>query len=481
MPKFDPMTGEPLVEEATDETTTSQPAMHFDPMTGQPIYETQAQPPQKSHKMAILISIIVGAIVLIGILAVVLVTVLFSNPRAAVEKACVKTFSEGGYLYDVWKDAESFGDEYTVTSNVTMDMKSEYSEGSVSFDTQISVVGNDKQAAGTIEYNNAWITIPEIEYKVQLDDHELRLQIPTIDSHVFAYGYTGEKQGYLVKMIPAENIQIIDETLKTIYESSPSLDMKDTDLGEKLASWYRSLSFEKVQAKEFEVDGADRKCKGYAVSITQDEMQSLQQIYQEYVDVTMADQLKMLGMSAEEYTQELFADIQNMEEARVYFYLYDKELACIELQSDSSNCQVVFHGGDYRTQSIELLTDGDRVCSVTGTLDGDKETVTLDVQGDQMVLTYDRSSGAYSIDVENILEMNGTFSADKKERTLTVEKLALEGDYSDYTFSGDVTVTGGAVMDTMKGEIFDIGNADEEEYQELFNDLNQLLYGLLGY
>lgn len=36
-------------------------------------------------------------------------------------------------------------------------------------------------------------------------------------------------------------------------------------------------------------------------------------------------------------------------------------------------------------------------------------------------------------------------------------------------------------FDPMKGDPFDIGNASEAKCDELFDDLNQLLYGLLGY
>ena len=238
MPKFDPMTGELIVEETTGEATGKTPGEgtvsiaenqtdigqtteqtgkqfvpRFDPMTGQPIYTAQPQPqsqsqfqsqpqfqpqpqaPKKSHKTAIIVSIIVGVLVLIGILAFVLAAVLFSNPRTTVERACAKTFSEGGYLYDALKDIHGFGKEYTVTSNIQMDMQSEYSDGSIVLYTQLGVDGKDKQLAGTMAYNSAWINIPEIEYKLQIDEDEVRLQIPSVDSHVFTYNYTEEKHG----------------------------------------------------------------------------------------------------------------------------------------------------------------------------------------------------------------------------------------------------------------------------------------------
>ena len=105
----------------------------------------------------------------------------------------------------------------------------------------------------------------------------------------------------------------------------------------------------------------------------------------------------------------------------------------------------------------------------------------MDFSGDRAGVTYNRSTGAYDLKVENAFEMNGTLSFGNKERRLVVDQFAPEGDYSDYVLSGDIAVTEGAVIDTMKGETFDIGNASEEEYNELFDDLNQLLYGLLGY
>ena len=76
--------------------------------------------------------------------------------------------------------------------------------------------------------------------------------------------------------------------------------------------------------------------------------------------------------------------------------------------------------------------------------------------------------------------MNGILSIGNKEIRLTVDQFALEGE-SDYTLSGDIAVTKGAVIDTMKGETFDIGNAGEAEYSELFDNLNQMLDGLSEY
>ena len=105
----------------------------------------------------------------------------------------------------------------------------------------------------------------------------------------------------------------------------------------------------------------------------------------------------------------------------------------------------------------------------------------MDFAGDRAEVTYNRSTGVYGLKVENAFEMDGTLSLGSEEMKVVVDQIALEGDYSDYSLSGDIAVTKGAVIDTMKGKTFDIGNASEEEYDELFDDLNQILYGLLGY
>lgn len=459
MPKFDPMTGELITEETTE------------------------QEPKKSHKMAIIVSIIAGVVVLLGILAFVLAAVLLSNPRTAVEKACAKTFSEGGYLYDTCRDFQGFEKDYTVTSNIKIAMQSEYSDGSIILYTQLGVDGKDKQLAGTMAYNSAWMNIPEIEYKLQIDANEVRLQIPSVDSHVFTYNYTEEKHGYLTEIASAEDLQAIDDVLKMIYSSESSGDIKNTEPAVKLMNWYRSLKVEKADAGQFEVDGNIRKCKGYAIMVTREDMNRFREIYQEYVETAMTDRLHVLGMSAEEYTEQIFADIQDMEDATIRFYVYQKELACVELEAAGDIYQVIFHGGDYRTQNMEILVNGAVVCTIEGTLAGDEESITVDFSGNHVEVTYNRSTEAYDIKSENTyekIEMNGSLSVGSKEIRLTVDQFALEGE-ADYTLSGDIAVTKGVVIDTMKGEAFDIGNASEEEYDELFDDLNQLLYGLLGY
>lgn len=512
MPKFDPMTGELITEETDEKGTASisenqtdigqtteqagkQFVPRFDPMTGQPIYTAQPQPqfqsqsqfqpqpqaPKKSHKTAIIVSIIVGVVVLLGILAFVLAAVLFSNPRTTVERACAKTFSEGGYLYDALKDIHGFGKEYTVTSNILAMTQDEYSDSSFVFYTQLGVKGKDKQLAGTIEYNNSFKTIPEIEYKMQIDEHEARLQIPTIDNHVFTYNYTEEKHGYLTEVGLAEQLQRIDDVLKMIYSSESPEDIENTELGVKLINFYRSLKVKKSEAGQFEVDGISRKCKGYAIQVTQEDMNRFRKIYQEYIETTMADQLHVIGMSAEEYTEQLFADIQDMETATIRFYVYQKKLASVELEFEGNIYQVVFHGGDYRIQNVEMIVNDVTVCSIEGELAGDEESITMDFSGNHAEVIYNRSTGAYDLKVENTFEMNGTLSLGNKEMKLVVDQFVPEGDYLDYVLSGDIAVTKGAVIDTMKGETFDIGNASEAEYDELFDDLNQMLYGLLGY
>lgn len=514
MPKFAPMTGELITEETdekgtasitenqtdigqTTEQTGSQFVPRFDPMTGQPIHtaqpQSQSQPqfqPQsqpraqkKSHKTAIIVSIIVGAVVLLGILAFVLAAVLFSNPRATVERACAKTFSEGGYLYDALKDIHGFGEEYTVTSNILVTMHREYFDSSIAFYAQLGVEGKDKQLAGTIEYNNSFMPIPEIEYKMQIDEQEARFQIPTIDNHVFTYNYTEEKHGYLTEVGSAEQLQRIDDVLKMIYSSESPEDIKNTELGVKLTDFYRSLKVEKSDAGQFEVDGNIRKCKGYAIQVTQEDMNRFREIYQEYIETTMADQLHIIGMTAEEYTEQIFADIQDMETATIRFYVYQKKLACVELEFEGDVYQVVFHGGDYRIQNVELIVNDGTVCAIEGELAGDEESISVDFEEGRAEVTYNRSTGAYDIKLENTYEkikMNGILSIGNKEIRLTVDQFALEGE-SDYTLSGDIAVTKGAVIDTMKGETFDIGNAGEAEYSELFDNLNQMLDGLSEY
>ncbi len=127
-----------------------------------------------------------------------------------------------------------------------------------------------------------------------------------------------------------------------IYSSESSGDIKNTESAVKLMNWYRSLKVEKSDAGQFEVDGNIRKCKGYAILVTREDMNRFREIYQEYVETAMTDRLHALGMSAEEYTEQIFADIQDMEDATIRFYVYQKELACVELEAAGDIYQVIF-------------------------------------------------------------------------------------------------------------------------------------------
>ena len=116
--------------------------------------------------------------------------------------------------------------------------------------------------------------------------------------------------------------------------------------------------------------------------------------------------------------EQIFADIQDMEDATIRFYVYQKELACVELEAAGDIYQVIFHGGDYRTQNMEILVNGAVVCTIEGTLAGDEESITVDLSGNHVEVTYNRSTEAYDIKSENTyekIEMNGSLSVGSKE------------------------------------------------------------------
>ena len=396
--------------------------------------------PKKSHKTAIIVSVIAGVVVLLCITVAVLAANVFLNPRTVVERAVVKTFSEGGYLYDTLGKIHDYGKEYAVESNLELDMNSEYSDSSIELYARLDVEDNEKQLAGTIEYNNSWLLLPEIEYRLQLDDNELRLQVPTVDSRIFTYSYTEEKSGYLSETVSAEELQYADQILKLLSECEPSEEFSDSELGEDFIDWCRGLQFEKIESADFEIDGDMHKCKGYSVQITGD-------------DVT---------------------------DATIRFYIYKRMLACVEMETSSETFMVEFHGGDYRAQNVDITENGTLICSIDGTLLDDTETINADFQGHTASLQYDRATGACELCVDQLFEMKGVLSVEKKEISFTMDQVTFEGDYSDYALSGDFTMMKGARIDSMQGEVFDIGNADEEDYNELLDGLSDIFYELIG-
>ncbi len=519
MPKFDPMTGKPLEntaetpvteeasvseetvteevtkEEAAPEETVTQEAaseasvsetpvqetpvpqgttMQFDPMTGKPV--SAPKPPKKTSQTTKIIIGVVAGVLLLAIFAVVMVASgIFSSPKSKVVKATVNTFNKGGYIYDLLGTEVSIGDKYSVEATVHA------GDGDTEIDTNVvlAVSGKEKQLSGTFEYDSSWESIPEIEFISQLTDKELKLKVPSLDDRIFIYNYLEEKDGAILDYIDEDDLQILDEALKSLYSTedvSKDTIKKDIAAIKDMRNWYKSLKVSKIDAEEFEVDGKDRKCKGYELVLTEDDLLDLVDILNDYLEEKFDDALSMDVSEYKSALRELRSEIKGMDDLEIRFYVYKNMLAAIEAEMNYDVVQILFKGGDYRTQNIEVNMYDETVIELKGKIKDDKETLTLYSYDEEVAkVSYNKKSGKFNASLtDGWDEYSLSGKIVKTHNEFTVELDEMDFDY--FSISGSLSVKKGATMDKLKGEEFDLGNADEDELLDLARDIYQMIY-----
>lgn len=456
---------------------------NFDPMTGKPLQETPLQetpqPPKKSNTAKIVISIVIGVIVLAMLtVAAFFAMRMFANPKKQVEKAFVKTFQDGGYLLDLLttdfdlKEGENYSIDVDFKSgDATQDGAL---EGKMTYCTD----GNVLQLVGTIGYEDVRLTIPEIEFAFQLDAEELRFKIPSFDDRVFTYDYTQEKTGAISYYVGDDAIQMMDEYLSSLYESNTVLDNTDAlDFRDEIADWYKELKVKKTKSKSYEIDGAKHKSKGYVLTIEKDKMLDFIDIVNDYADAKLGEDQPQIEESFDEI-RDMYEDLEKLE---VYFYVYKNKLAAIEYEVSGNFQQILFKGGDYRFQNIEVLQDGESALKVTGNIENGEETIEVSILDDPTFqVSYEKATGKFHISIWNQdeeLAMDGMISIDPTELTIEMETL----EFQDYVLSGKLAIRKGAEIQEIRGEKLDLGNADEQAWNrisgKIFMALNSLAYG----
>lgn len=437
---------------------------NFDPMTGKPLQETP-QPPKKSNTAKIVISIVAGVMVLIILAVAAFFAIrMFLNPKKQVEKATIQTFLEGGYLMDLLKTDSDSEDDGKYSYDAAFEAYNPMGDDSFEGNMTVSVDGDVKQFAGTIGYEGYGMLIPELEFIFQLDADVLKFKIPAVDNRVFTYDYREEKNGDLQYYVGNETLQMLDDYLNSLYDMDASSNRVDTDkLQEDIKEWYKQLEVKSAKAKNFEVDGAERKSKGYVLILKKEDLLA----GVELLDDNFREQLIEKGDWTPEFIDYFFEVLQtkcsDIDQMEVYFYVYKNKLAAIEFEFSEKLLQIFFKGGDFRFQNMELLNDGTSIFRLEGNIEGEKETIkAFEYDEPYFEVVYEKETGEFGVGVwygEDRIDVNGSILLEPTSLTLSVN----EFDLTDYILSGTIVIRKGAELDELRGEELDIGNADEQE------------------
>lgn len=455
--RFDPMTGKPINNQAV---LPDESAIQFDPMTGKPVGAKKS-----SGALKVIIPIIIVAAAVVAIMICALCGV-FTNKASKVSTAIANTFSEQSNLV---KNLSGLSDlckgDFTIEGEYNGDGDSYYCK----------LMNSDKQKQLRTEIND--YSFDNLELTANLTDSELQIYVPSIDDRIFTYNYIDEKSGYFVDEIGEDEIKEIDDALKAITSTTEKKDITD-DYIKAYKNFYDTLKWQSADKETFDVDGKKVKCSGYSVTVTTDSLLDLVDEMKEIAEE--ADSEAFENGQLKEYYSELKGQIRQIDDVDLVFYIYKNKLACVSAESGNDEIQIIFHGGDRRTQNIEVLSDGDTVMELNGKTKGDKETYEL-VSEDSTVfeLEYDYKTGKYEMtyyEYDDPYTVSGKMKSSNDLFEFTIDEMN-DGYYDqDMDITLNVKLSKGAKFEKLDGKKFDLGEATESDFNDIYYEILGLNY-----
>ena len=429
---------------------------------------TPEAPKKKGNYISIFAGVVAAVVVAggVGVFAAVK-TGAFLSPSKKVLLAGAKTVSDMGSLGETLKDCVSlYSDEYTLKMDLSMN------EGDISMEGRSS--NEQKQIKGNLNISGA----PSIDFLADIGADSVQVEVPTISERLFTYDYRNEKSGYLLEMVDQDTLDAVDATLKAAYDNQNSDEFRKKML-KVYADEYNTLEFSKVDAKDFTIDGTERSCKGYQTVVTKENVNhvidGLETLYGEdyqelmdALDLTAADFVASMREAVEEFD----------DSTTLVFYLYKGQYAAIDIIPENDvSFEVQFLGGDTRMQNMILLADDEKVVEVQGSNEGSVETITMIAEeNDTVKFTYDSDSGDITMEAkydEESYNFAGNLAVDKNSMVITIDDLGSASE----DVSGSITWKKGAKFEEVSGDTFDLGNATEEEWQDLLHEIFAAMLG----
>ncbi|MCR5800096.1 MAG: hypothetical protein K6G69_08480 [Lachnospiraceae bacterium] len=426
---------------------------------------------------------IIAAVALIAIICLIIFSGAFSKKKK-VEKACAATLNiETQLIKDLKPVLKTMSsDQVTTNYSVSIDDMGDIT-GSV------IVNGKDKQVTANIDVDE----LPKLTAKVGIDSKTVKAEIPEVIDKVFVYNYKEAKDGYITDMLDDEDIESIDKALQTIYDAQNSADPDDNkfaiETAKLIRKYSKELQFEKEDSKEFKIDGKKVNAKGISVEVDSDLIvdfwDDFTDLYLEEFGEEFEDIEDMTGESIKDTFKEVKSELKSFPDTEIIFYIYKGKLASIDIDAGKRNgeVEVLFKGGDFRAQNISIEADGEEVFELKGSKKNDKETYTFVVQDEEVcTLTYNTKKGSLTFEYSDgydDYEYEAKIESKGDSFKIIVEDIEVSYDtYADI----EIEIVKGAKIQKYSGsEEFDIGNADEDEFTELLDDVDEDIIDELSY
>lgn len=355
--------------------------------------------------------------------------------------------------------------EDTYTVNMEMDVEGEVLE--VQYVTQ----KGDKQAFGKVDMDE----IPELEFLVGITSSEVKAQVPNFFDYVFTYDYKNPKKGYITEEIDEEIIDAVDEACKLIYSPDTQSDFVDK-ISKDILKELKDLEFETVDKKKYDINGKKRDCGGYKVELTDKFFVNIFDIVKEYIDSEYGDQIDELDVygSVDEAFEEIRDELKYIEDMEITFYLYKNKVACLAIEMYDEVLEIMIKDCEKGMYDIEVCLEDDTILEIDGSVKDSVEKYEVEMEyGSPISVTYNTKSGDYEVE-SSYLCVEGNMKKTSKGVSFSIEELEQYG-YS-YDMAINFLVEKDAKMKKFSGKEFDIGNASEDDFEEIEEEIYSVLY-----
>lgn len=446
---------------------------------GQQGYEQMPPQPEKKKIPPVAIAGIVLAVVLVIAMGISIAVYagLFGSKAGKVANAFVNTFSEQSEVFSGLGNTEIFKDKQ-YTASIEMEMED------VLMEMECRIDGLDKQFEGTLGYS-----IINIDFIGALTEDEFLLSVPFLSDQVFCYNYREIGDGYLLEDMDRDEIEKLNNEIAAIYDPQNMNDFFDyNEWMDDYAEELKNLDFENAEDTDFEIDGQDVTCKGYQTRINSEDMVSAVDELEEEFNEQNGEIYELIGTleGTDNPYEALFDEVRSMfdefSDFDLRFYIYDKKLAAIVAENDAGEqVRILFEGGERRSQNIVVEYEDEyetaELFAIRGETSGTEETISLVVDEESLSFTYDSESGDYEVVVDDGYgesTITGVITCEPASFIMTIDEFAEYGE--DIGMEGRISVTRGAQMKEIEGERFDIGNADEDSFNSLMEEIMDALY-----
>ena len=504
---YDPMTGEPIYEKV--QAAPQPKIVGYDPMTGAPIYDNGQNPSGASSNISnqnmanqgggpamqtpkkpffktgggIALICVLAVLVIVAIGGGVVFAVTNMNSHNKLLVATINTLKDDTVLSNVVNMYEvANGQKLTMEVDVTVEEDSEYAkmEGVISADVPAMKYYVD----GTANISG----IQSQKVQAYLDHDKVQVLLPSIYGDVFQYQFTGENNGYLKTLLEDEVgygvLDAIDESVQATLEMTTKSSEYQKVLLANLNDAYKNVEIEKIDKRKFEIDDKDRKCAGYKVVLTTGNLiefvdaleEANEECYGEAQDALMDTFVKYDLIDEDEEIDDVYNELRSslysVGNGYIEFcvYIYKNQLAAITYGGYDGYMEVLFEGGHSRAANMRIVVDGESLVRESNYKNGVEDgRIYVPSEEGYISYSYDTKTGEYEItyyDGYDVYGMEGIF----KSKGNFIE-FAVDGDIDGVTIDWSFIVSKGARIQSIEGDIFDVGTATESDFYRVAEDI----------